>query len=120
MISTPDRQRAVTLIKEACVHGARLEPACALLGITGRTYQRWTREGAVRADGRPTAIRPKPSNPPTPEEREAVLKVCTEEAHADLPPGQIVPRLADQGVYLASESTMYRVLREEGLQHHRV
>jgi len=48
-----------------------------------------------------------------------VLKVCTEEAHADLPPGQIVPRLADAGVYLASESTMYRVLREEGLQHHR-
>lgn len=48
-----------------------------------------------------------------------MLKVCTEEAHADLPPGQIVPRLADAGVYLASESTMYRVLREEGLQHHR-
>ena len=119
MISTPDRQTAVTLIKEACWHGAWLEPACALLGITGRTYQRWTREGSVRADGRPTAIRPKPSNALTPEERQAVLKVCTEEAHADLPPGQIVPRLADAGVYLASESTMYRVLREEGLQHHR-
>jgi len=49
MISTPDRQTAVTLIKEACGHGARLEPACALLGITGRTYQRWTREDSVRA-----------------------------------------------------------------------
>ena len=37
---------------------------------------------------------------------------------ADLPPGQIVPRLADQGVYLASESTFYRVLRAHDLQHH--
>ena len=69
MISTPDRQAAVTLIKEACGGGARLEPACALLGITGRTYQRWTREGLVRADRRPRAILPKPSNALTLEER---------------------------------------------------
>jgi putative transposase len=36
-------------------------------------------------------------------------------------PGQvkIVPRLADQGRYLASEATFYRVLRASGQQHHR-
>jgi putative transposase len=27
-----------------------------------------------------------------------------------LPPGQIVPRLADEGEYVASESTFYRIL----------
>ncbi|MEG0844237.1 MAG: DDE-type integrase/transposase/recombinase [Romboutsia sp.] len=37
----------------------------------------------------------------------------------DLPPFQIVPALADRGIYIASESTFYRILREEGLQHHR-
>ena len=34
--------------------------------------------------------------------------------HASLPPSQIVPRLADQGQYLASESSFYRVLKEHG------
>ena len=36
-----------------------------------------------------------------------------------MPPSQIVPRLADQGQYLASESSFYRILRAQGHQHHR-
>ncbi|MHB1514970.1 MAG: IS3 family transposase [Acidiferrobacteraceae bacterium] len=39
--------------------------------------------------------------------------------YASLPPSQIVPRLADQGVYLASESTFYRVLAEAQQNHRR-
>ena len=35
------------------------------------------------------------------------------------PPSQIVPILADEGVYLGSERSMYRVLHERGQQHHR-
>lgn len=35
MISTPDRQHAVTLIAVARAEGARLEPACTVVGITG-------------------------------------------------------------------------------------
>lgn len=35
------------------------------------------------------------------------------------PPTQIVPKLVDKGAYIASESTFYRVLREEKMQHHR-
>ncbi len=38
---------------------------------------------------------------------------------ADMPPTQIVTTLADEGVYGASESTMYRVLHENDTQHHR-
>ncbi|MFE8114737.1 IS3 family transposase, partial [Brenneria goodwinii] len=34
-------------------------------------------------------------------------------------PAQIVPRLADNGIYLASESTFYRILRRHGQVHHR-
>ena len=119
MISTPDRRRAVSLIDEARAAGARLKPSCGVLGITARTYQRWTQGGAVRADGRPAAVRPAPSHALTEDERQAVLETSLQPDYADLPPGQIVPRLADQGVYLASESTFYRVLRAHDLQHHR-
>lgn len=119
MISTPDRQKAVELIDEARGSGARLRPACRVLGITARTYQRWTADGDVRADRRPEAVRPLPSHALKPEEREAIVAVCNEPAHASMPPGQIVPKLADEGRYMASESSFYRVLREEDQQHHR-
>ena len=119
MISTPDRRLAVSLIDEARAAGARLKPSCAVLGITARTYQRWTQGGAVRADARPMALRPAPSHALTEDERQAVLETTLQPDYAALPPGQIVPRLADQGIYLASESTFYRVLRAHDLQHHR-
>lgn len=48
-----------------------------------------------------------------------MLKVVNQPEYRDLPVKQIVPRLADQGEYLASESTMYRILREEGQLKHR-
>jgi len=48
-----------------------------------------------------------------------VLEVCHRPEFSSLPPSQIVPRLADQGEYIASESTFYRVLREADEQHHR-
>jgi transposase InsO family protein len=48
-----------------------------------------------------------------------VLAVLTSERFRNESPRQIVPKLADQGVYVASESTMYRLLRREGLLAHR-
>lgn len=67
----------------------------------------------VSADHRQTSLRRSvtPHNKLTPEERSAVLAVINSEEFKDLPPSQIVPRLADKGVYLASESTMHRLLR---------
>lgn len=119
MISAPDRQRAIELIDEARERGARLKPACGELGIDVCTYQRWTQDGGIKADGRPEAVRPVPANQLSPEERAQVLAIGHEPAYASLPPGQIVPRLADQGQYVASESTFYRILREADEQHHR-
>ena len=119
MISSPDRQHAISLIDEARQAGARLKPAGAELGLDVRTYQRWTRDGEVKADGRPAAVRPPPANKLSEAERTQVLARCHEPAYASLPPGQIVPRLADRGEYLASESSFYRLLRAAGEQHHR-
>ena len=53
------------------------------------------------------------------EEKEEILTVVKQEEYVDLPPTQIVPKLADKGTYIASESTFYRVLREEKMQNHR-
>lgn len=55
----------------------------------------------------------------TEEEYQSVLNIVNMPEFADLPPSQIVPALADRGIYIASESTMYRILRKENMQHHR-
>lgn len=81
-----------------------------------RTIQRWRERPA---DGRPTALRPEPRNKLSALERQAVLSLCNQPEFASLPPSQIVPRLADQGRYLASEATFYRLLKAQGQQHHR-
>ncbi len=53
MISAPDRKRAVRLINETVDAGARTGRACTEMGISMRTFQRWTQEGEVKIDGRP-------------------------------------------------------------------
>ena len=119
LISTQDRIIAVELIDEAVASGARLKPACEELNITDRTYQRWTVDGGVKEDQRPIVDRPTPKNKLTQEEREEIIKITNTPEFADLPPSQIVPKLADRGIYLASESTIYKILKEEKMNTHR-
>jgi len=120
MISTQDRRDAVMLIDEAVQSGARLFRACAELGLCQRTYRRWTAmEGAIKADGRPEAQRPKPANALSEAERQKLVTLACQPEFASLPPSQIVPVLADRGEYYASESSFYRVLKAHNLQHHR-
>ena len=119
MISDSDRVTAIELIDEARANGCRLKPACDELNISVRTYERWTKEGEVKKDQRPLVQRPTPKNKLTPEEREEVIKIVNRPEYADLAPSQIVPKLADEGRYIASESTIYKILREEKLNTHR-
>lgn len=119
MISHPDRQKAVRLITQAISSGAPKYKACKELGISCKTYNRWISINSVKKDGRPIAIRPAPKNKLSSEEKQIILKTCNETEFASLPPTQIVPRLADNGVYIGSESSFYRVLKEAGLQNHR-
>lgn len=119
MTSHPERQQLVGWIKEAIDAGARKKHASEEAGISLRTYQRWTMEGIVSKDKRADAIRPEPGNKLTTEEREKIVSTCNQPEYASLPPSQIVPRLADKGVYLASESSFYRVLKEADQLHGR-
>ena len=56
----------------------------------------------VRSDQRPLVQRPEPANKLSETERAAVLEVFNSKEFFDLPPSQIVPKLADEGRYLAS------------------
>jgi transposase InsO family protein len=118
MISAPDRQEALALIEQSRQAGARLEKVCGVLGIHPRTHHRW-RQPETATDRRPTARRPKPANSLTEAERLEILAICNQAEHRSLPPSQIVPRLADQNRYVASESSFYRVLRAAGQSVHR-
>ena len=119
MISLEHRQQTISLIEQAVNSGARLHRACKEAGIDTSTYRRWQDRGAIVEDKRPTAQRPEPANKLTRQEREMILLTCHLPKFQSLPPSQIVPALVDQGLYLASESSYYRVLHEANQQHDR-
>jgi putative transposase len=120
MIGLEDRRTLARDITQAHAAGARLRPACETAGIELRTLQRWqAHEGLTAGDGRPQAVRPMPRHALSPDERTRLLAVANEPRFAAVPPARIVPMLADEGVYLASESSFARVLRAHGQSRHR-
>ena len=120
MIVLEDRQALAQHIDVAHAAGARLALACRTAGIDLRTLQRWkSQTGLVDGDGRPQSVHPTPDHALSEVERAQLLDVANEPRFADVPPARIVPMLADEGVYLASESTFSRVLRAEGQTAHR-
>jgi putative transposase len=112
MTRLEDRQILIRDIAQACMEGARLAPACALVGIDVRTLPRWkSNNGVSRGDRRPDAERQAPSHALSQVERELIVAVANEARFADTPPARIVPALADDGIYIASASSFHRVLR---------
>lgn len=99
------------LIDAATQAGARLERACEVAGISARCVQRWRAPG--NEEDRRRGPLTTPGNKLSAKERQKVLNTANAPEYRDLSPKQIVPRLADAGIYLASESTVYRILREE-------
>jgi len=90
-----------------------IAPACAALGLAPATYYR-------RAQTKPApAPRPTPPRALGPAEREAVLEVLHEPRFVDLAPAQVQAQLLDEGRYLCSARTMYRLLEERQEVHER-
>ncbi|NCB26353.1 MAG: helix-turn-helix domain-containing protein [Bacteroidia bacterium] len=104
----------LSLVDEAIAAGACQAKACEVIGLTTRTYQRWKQPDSVGQDRRPIAVRPEPKHKLTQEEKKQILETVNQPQYASKPPSRIVPELADQGTYIASESSFYRVLREAG------
>lgn len=91
---------------------------CAeVVGVSERTLERWAKEdGGVDQRHGPRTV---PGNKLSDREERQLLTVLTSPEYRDLSPRQVIPALAEQGTYIASEATAYRVLHKHGLQKHR-
>lgn len=85
-------------------------PACRALGASPTTIYRRRRPSPETRARRP---RPTPERALTPPERERVLEVLHSERFVDISPEETWATLLDEGTYLCSTSTMYRLLRTE-------
>lgn len=99
--------------------GATQEAACRECGLSPRTLRRWLGQGADGGDRRPCATRTRPRNALSEAEQAAIIEVVNSPQYASMAPAQIVASLADQDIYLASESTFYRLLRAHRQNAHR-
>ena len=81
-----------------------IAPTCAALGVARSTFYRHRQpRQALRA--RPRAVRAL-----VPSERQAVLEVLHQPRFVDLSPAEVYATLLDEGRYLCSERTFYRLL----------
>jgi putative transposase len=81
-------------------------PACRALGAAPATIYRRRRP----SEPRPSRPRPAPARALSESEREVVLEVLHSERFVDCAPEQVYATLLDEGTYLASVRTMYRLL----------
>jgi len=110
------KQTILQGIAEAQESGARLSSICNLLGVSSRTIQRWKKSDFL--DHRKGSKRHIPHKL-NEHEKQQIIEICCKEEYKDLYPNEIVASLAAKGVYIASEATFYRVLREEKMLSHR-
>jgi transposase InsO family protein len=105
------------LVKQAKASGAGRAASCQVLELSLRTLERWEKdpdEGDQRR-GPDTVC----AHSLSAQEKQAIVEVCNSSAYRDLSPWQIVAQLADAGRYLGSESSFYRVLKQNDLLSHR-
>lgn len=95
---------------ESLAKATSMLKACELLGASRATRYRRRRPPTPS----PQAPRPEPVNKLTEAERQRVLTVLRSPEFCDLAPAQVWARLLDDGTYLCSISTMYRLLAVAG------
>ena len=82
-------------------------PVCRALGVPRATYYRWR-----TPKDRPPGVRRIPRALP-PAERHQVLALLHDNRFADLAPAEVYATLLDEGRYVCSIRTMYRILDEQ-------
>ena len=116
-MSSLDRTQILDIVKQSVVDGSSQKKACEVVGITERRLQRWSLfPGQEDLRRGPKTV---PANKLTDEERARIIALATSKEFCDVSPHQIVPKLADKGEYVASESSLYRVLKANKLLTHR-
>jgi len=96
--------------------GVDTRRACGLVGRPRSTHYWRRRPQPATAQRRP---RPRPANALSAAERDRIRALLCDPAFVDKAPAQVWACLLDQGIYLCSESTMYRILREHGQSRER-
>ena len=121
MSAPADRRKALEILDAAVAAGARAHKVAELLDVGLTTLQRWRRQFAGVGDGsdRRKGSHRLVSHRLSEEERQRILLTCNQPEFAALPPGQIVPILADRGLYIGSERSFYRVLNDNSQVHRR-
>lgn len=116
-MSAEERMNCIQLIDEAVAAGARIENACEMIDLSAETLRRWK----DKPEGGDDRAGPKtPSKAALSDEEETMIaEIVSCVRFRDKSPWQIVPTLADEGRYVASEASFYRVMRKRGLLAHR-
>jgi putative transposase len=99
--------------------GISQREACRSISTSRATWNRWRKAATspavpfrlVRSGIQPHAL--------SAAERADILAVCNSERFCNSAPRAIVATLLDEGCFLASVSTIYRILRAEGQVHER-
>lgn len=97
--------------------GARLAPACDIVGISTRTWQRWCAHPEV--EDRRKGPKSAPAHKLSKAEEQEVLALINAPEYRNLSPEQIVAKAAEKGIYVASERTIRRILKRHRLDAHR-
>ena len=82
-------------------------PVCQALAVPRATYYRWQHP---RGEGEPPKPRRRVPRALPPAERQQVLDLLHSDRFADLPPAEVYATLLDEGTYVCSIRTMYRIL----------
>ncbi len=114
-VEEKDKEYILALVVEARKNGCRIKIACSDLEITFNTYMHWENDKADRRRG-PLST---PANKLSVNITNEILSIASKQEFVDLSPWIIVAKLADQGKYIASESSFYKVLKEKKLLAHR-
>jgi len=102
----------MTIIAESKVKHMRRKRVCELLQIDERRVRRWfTRATLVDA-------KPGPVHAPhalLPEEKKAIIEIATDEKYVDDSHRVLTAKCVDAGIFAVSASSVYRVMRSQGL-----
>jgi len=115
LTSPEERKAIIEYIKEASDLGVSERSICFLLGFPRRTIQHWRKSEKDRRKGSQREV----SHRLTIEEKNDLFAIANSKEFVDKTPEQIIATLAQNGVFIASVSSLYRILRHNNALKHR-
>ena len=117
MMAREEKQEILDFVNFYVLLGiVRIALLCTYIGISERTIQRWNLEGIDdKRKGAEKRVERKLSE----QEREEIYRIACSDEYKDMNAHEVYNSLLDKGIYLASESSLYRILRSKNATTHR-